>query len=64
MEESEQWKLAGNCEKCRRKNYCKTVCTKRKRRAQKLVQSLATEVMDTATCGAYSKSMEMLGRQW
>ena len=31
-EQTEQWKLDGNCKECRRKNYCKKYCSKRKRR--------------------------------
>ena len=27
----EQWLLQGKCSECRRKNYCKTQCTKNKR---------------------------------
>lgn len=30
--ENEQWKLDANCSKCRRRNYCSTPCTHKKRR--------------------------------
>lgn len=27
MENNEQWKSGGDCNKCRKKNYCKKLCT-------------------------------------
>ncbi len=32
IQENEQWKLNGNCEKCRRNNYCSKPCTRHNRR--------------------------------
>lgn len=26
LESNEQWKVGGDCRKCRRRNYCKKVC--------------------------------------
>lgn len=32
IQENEQWKLNGNCKKCRRNNYCSKPCTRHNRR--------------------------------
>lgn len=32
---NEQWKNGGDCTKCRRESYCKTLCTARKRKERK-----------------------------
>ena len=35
MNKSEQWTLEGNCEICRRNNYCNNACKKAKSRSQR-----------------------------
>ena len=55
---SEQWLLEGNCDICRRKNYCKKACTKRKILLQYKMSKAVTEVLDRNTGGLYSKMME------
>lgn len=42
---TDQWLLDGDCGKCRRVNYCKTTCTKRKRAMKELVQRAFAEAM-------------------
>ena len=32
IQENEQWRLNGNCEKCRKNNYCSKTCTRHDRR--------------------------------
>lgn len=36
---NEQWKLDGNCKLCRRKNYCKTQCSKSKKSEQNAIRN-------------------------
>lgn len=43
--ETDQWLLSGNCEKCRRRNYCNKPCTKGKRRRDAEIRSMVAEAM-------------------
>lgn len=40
INENEQWQLEGKCDLCRRKNYCKKDCTKKKKRIEKEINSI------------------------
>ena len=43
MDKSEQWKLDGNCDICRRNKYCSKPCTLAKRKSNiELKKSVAT----------------------
>ena len=44
--ETEQWKLNGDCNKCRRVMYCTKDCAKRKRRVAKWTATLARAIVD------------------
>lgn len=44
--ECEQWKLNGNCEKCRRKEYCHTACAAQKRRKERAMKNAVNSVVD------------------
>lgn len=39
MNDKEQWKIYGQCEKCRRQGYCSKDCKKKKERPSKDVLS-------------------------
>ena len=43
--ETDQWLLLGNCDKCRRRNYCNKPCTKGKRRRETEIRSMVAEAM-------------------
>ncbi len=43
--ETDQWLLSGNCEVCRRRNYCNKPCTKGKRRREIEVRMMVAEAM-------------------
>lgn len=43
--ETDQWLLLGNCDKCRRRNYCNKPCTKGKRRREAEIRSVVAEAM-------------------
>ena len=50
--ENEQWKLQGNCDKCRRDSYCSKPCTRRSRANKARMNRLVAETMDAMTGGA------------
>lgn len=45
INESEQWKLNGQCGKCRRANYCKQDCTALKRRRQNIIRKACADFL-------------------
>lgn len=51
IQENEQWKLNGNCEKCRRNNYCSNPCTHRNRRIKAEFKGLVADTMNKMTGG-------------
>ncbi len=44
--ETDQWKLNGDCEKCRRANYCTKKCGAKKVRIQGLYKALGNAMID------------------
>lgn len=59
MSNSEQWKLDGDCNLCRRKNYCSKPCTRCKRVFEASIQRAVVSALDKRTGGAFSLVMEM-----
>lgn len=57
IDEREQWKLGGDCNKCRRKEYCNKSCTANKkrvkRRAEAQVERLVGSVLYRMFGGRY-----------
>lgn len=45
--ENEQWKLNGDCKKCRKASYCRKECGASKRATQRFVKSLGNAVIDS-----------------
>lgn len=43
IQENEQWKLSGDCTKCRRNNYCSKPCTRYNRRARAEMKRLVAD---------------------
>ena len=43
--ETDQWKLGGDCSKCRRKKYCSKGCSARDRRVRQLVAAKVSELL-------------------
>ena len=43
MDNSEQWKIDGDCKVCRRDSYCTKPCTLRKTRLDRLMQREITK---------------------
>lgn len=52
IHENEQWKLQGDCTKCRRDNYCSKPCTRRNRANKARMNRLVAETLDAMTGGA------------
>ena len=52
IQENEQWKLSGDCTKCRRKNYCSKPCTRCNRRARAEMKRVVADTMNKMTGGA------------
>lgn len=45
--ETDQWKLNGNCDKCRRKEYCSTICGAKKRHNRALLNRISNAIIDS-----------------
>ena len=58
IQENEQWKLSGNCEKCRRSNYCSTPCTRHNRRIRAEFKGLITDIMNKMTGGVMREAID------
>ena len=52
IQENEQWKLQGDCTKCRRKEYCSKPCTRCNRVARAKMKRLVADTMNEMTGGA------------
>lgn len=42
---NEQWKSGGDCEQCRRRNYCSKECTEHKKMLNELIATAFTKYM-------------------
>ena len=58
VQENEQWKLYGYCEKCRRNNYCATPCTHHNRRIRAEFKGLVADTMNKMTGGVMRESID------
>ena len=43
---ADSWKIDGNCENCRRKNYCSKPCTLNKRRREMMLHGVVGEALN------------------
>ena len=59
IQENEQWKLNGNCEKCRRSNYCSKACTRHNRRIRAELYGVVADKMNKITGGAMREATGM-----
>lgn len=64
IDETEQWKLSGDCSKCRRKNYCSKGCTRYNRRTEAELYSLAANKLNEMTGGAYGEIMSRVENRY
>lgn len=58
IQENEQWKLDGDCHKCRRVKYCSKPCTRCKHADQAEIAGYVAEALNDITGGSYGKIME------
>lgn len=42
---ADSWKIDGNCENCRRKNYCSKPCTLHKRRTKAIISQAVNKAL-------------------
>lgn len=47
ISETDQWKLNGNCDKCRRVEFCSKQCTAKKKAQQRLVRRVKETIIDS-----------------
>lgn len=45
--ETDQWKLNGDCKKCRRAEYCRKKCTACKRAEERQIKALGNAIIDS-----------------
>lgn len=57
IQENEQWKLNGNCEKCRRNTYCSKPCTCHDRQIRAELKGLVADTMDKMAGGMMSEAI-------
>lgn len=58
IQENEQWKLSGDCTKCRRNNYCSKPCTRCNRRARAEMKRLVADTMNKMTGGVMREAID------
>lgn len=56
--ESDQWLLNGECNKCRRQSYCSKPCTRNKRETVAMMSAFVKSKMNELTGGAYGEIMK------
>lgn len=44
--ETEQWKLNGDCKKCRRAEHCRKMCKARKRAGERALKGIANAIIN------------------
>lgn len=55
INESDQWLLAGDCNKCRRKEYCHQKCSAAKRSYDRQIEILKSTLFDSILSGRYPR---------
>ena len=64
MENNEQWKSGGNCNLCRRKNYCSKPCALAKRQQKAMLRGLVADTMNRMTGGAMKEIIDRTCRDY
>ena len=54
---NEQWLLNGDCNKCRKQNYCSKPCTRNKRKTEAMMKAFVSSRLNEMTGGAYGEIM-------
>lgn len=58
INENDQWLLNGECNKCRRQNYCSKRCNCNKRKTEMVVNSFISSKLNEMTNGVYGEIMK------
>ena len=61
MNNSEQWKLEGNCDICRRSNYCSKPCTVAKKKSNKELYNHVASAMFASLAGRLDEEIKEKG---
>lgn len=56
--ETEQWKLNGNCNKCRRAEFCHKSCTARKKATERLLRRAKEAIIDSRIPEPFASNMK------
>lgn len=56
--ENDQWKLNGDCDKCRRAEFCRKSCTARKKVNTKLMQGVTEAIVDNRIPEPFASNMK------
>ena len=59
--ETEQWKLNGDCNKCRRAEHCRKKCTANKRAGDRVLKTIANSIIDAV---APTQSIADATKKW
>lgn len=58
IHETEQWKLNGDCDKCRRSEFCRKSCTAKKKVNARLMQRVKEEIIDRSIPEPFASNMK------
>lgn len=56
--ETEQWKLNGDCDKCRRAKYCTKECSASKKATQKLIRGAMEAIIGRSIPEPFASDMK------
>ena len=56
--ENEQWKLNGDCKKCRKASYCRKECGASQRATKRFVKALGDSVIDSILPEPYASHVK------
>ena len=59
--ETEQWKLKGDCKKCRRAEHCRKHCTAHKKANDRALKAIANSIIDAT---APTQSIAEATKKW
>lgn len=54
--ETEQWKLNGDCDKCRRKNYCTKKCRAKQTKIERVLEEYSKSIIDSVLPEPYASN--------
>lgn len=58
ISETEQWKLNGDCDKCRRAEFCRKNCTAKKKANARLLRRATEAIIDRSIPDPFASNMK------